>query len=64
MTFLEVLYYVVGIFGGVMTGLNGMVVLVEKYKSYIERGKETKEKDPSACLAASDGLSGDCEKNR
>ena len=64
MFFLEVLYRVVGIFGGIVAGLNGAVALVEKCKSYIERRKAETEKDPSASFPASDGSDDDCISNR
>ena len=55
MFFLEVLSRVVSIFAG----LNGLVSLVQKCKPYIKRRKAETEKNPSACLAASDGSSDD-----
>ena len=61
---LEVLSRVVGIFGGVVTGLSGLITLVEKCKPYIKRQKTETEKDPSASLPATDGSSDDCESNR
>ena len=64
MFFLEVLSRVVSIFAGIVGGLNGLASLVQKCKPYIKRDKAETEKDPSACLAAPDGSSGDCESNR
>ena len=64
MFFLEVLNRVVSVFAGIVGGLNGLVSLVQKCKPYIKRDKAETEKDPSACLPASDGSSGDCERNR
>lgn len=54
MFFLEVLNRIVSIFAGVVGGLNGLITLTEKCKTYIKRNKEQTEKDPSA-----DGSSGD-----
>ena len=62
--FLEVLNRVVSIFAGIVGSLVGITTLTEKYKSYINRRREQTEKDPSACLPASDGSSGDCVSNR
>ena len=59
MFFLEVLNRVVSIFAGVVGGLNGLIALVQKCKSYIDRQKAETEKDPSASLPASDGSSDD-----
>ena len=59
MFFLEVLSRVVSIFAGIVGGLNGLVSLVQKCKPYIKRRKAETEKNPSACLAASDGSSDD-----
>ncbi len=64
MFFLEVLNRVVSIFAGIVGGLNGLIALVQKCKSYIDRQKAETEKDPSASLAAPDGSSGDCVSNR
>ncbi len=64
MFFLEVLYHIVGIFGGAVAGLNGAVALVGKYQAYIERRKAKTEKDPSASLAATGGSDDDCISNR
>ena len=64
MFFLEVLSRVVSIFAGIVGGLNGLVSLVQKCKPYIKRDKAETEEDPSACLPASDGSSGDCVSNR
>ena len=64
MFYLEVLNRVVSIFAGVVGGLSGLITLVEKCKPYIKRQKAETEKDPSACLPASDGSSGDCVSNR
>ncbi len=63
MFFLEVLYRIAGIFGGAVAGLNGVVALVEKCQTYMERHKAKKEKDPSASLAATDGSNDDCISN-
>jgi hypothetical protein len=64
MFFLEVLNRIVSIFAGVVGGLNGLITLTEKCKTYIKRNKEQTEKDPSACLPASDGSDDDCLGNR
>ncbi len=64
MGILDIMSRVVGIFGGIVTGLSGLITLIEKCKPYIKRQKAETEKDPSACLPASDGSSGDCESNR
>ena len=64
MFFLEVLNRIVSIFAGVVGGLSGLITLVEKCKPYIKRNKEQTEKDPSACLPASDGSDDDCLGNR
>ena len=59
MGILDIMSRVVGIFGGIVTGLSGLITLVEKCKPYIKRQKAETEKDPSACLAAPDGSSDD-----
>ena len=64
MFFLEVLNRMVSIFAGIVGSLNGLIALVQKCKSYIDRQKAETEKDPSACLAASDGPKDDCTSNR
>ena len=64
MFFLEVLNRVVSIFAGVVGGLNGLIALVQKCKSYIDRQKAATETDPSASLAATDGPKDDCISNR
>lgn len=64
MFFLEVLSRVVGIFTGIVGGLNGLIALVQKCKAYIDRRKAETEKDPSASLAASDGSADDCLSNQ
>ena len=64
MFFLEVLNRVVSIFVGIVGSLNGLFALVQKCKTYIERRKGKTEKDPSACLAASDGSADDCLGNQ
>ena len=64
MFFLEVLNRIVSIFAGIVGGLNGLITLTEKCKTYIKRNKEQTEKDPSACLPASDGSDDDCLGNR
>ena len=64
MFFLEVLNRVVSIFAGVVGGLNGLIALVQKCKSYIDRQKAKTEKDPSASLPASDGSNDDCASNQ
>ena len=64
MFFLEVLNRIVSIFAGVVGGLNGLIALTEKCKTYIKRNKEQTEKDPSACLPASDGSNDDCTSNQ
>lgn len=64
MFFLEVLNRVVSIFAGIVGGLNGLIALVQKCKSYIDRHKVETEKDPSASLAASDGSADDCLGNQ
>ena len=64
MFFLEILNRVVSIFAGIVGGLNGLIALVQKCKSYIDRQKAETEKDPSACLAATDGPKDDCTSNR
>ena len=64
MFFLEVLSRVVGVFAGIVGGLNGLISLVQKCKPYIKRDKAETEKDPSASLAASDGPKDDCISNR
>lgn len=64
MGFLDITSRVVSIFSGIVGGLSGLIVLVEKCKPYIERRREQTKKDPSASLAATDGLSSDCISNR
>ena len=64
MFFLEILNRVVSIFAGIVGGLNGLIALVQKCKSYIDRQKAETEKDPSACLAAPDGSDEDCLSNQ
>ena len=64
MFFLEVLSRVVSIFAGIVGSLVGITTLTEKYKSYINRRREQTEKDPSACLPASDGSNDDCTSNQ
>ena len=59
MGILDIMSRVVGIFGGIVTGLSGLITLIEKCKPYIKRQKAETEKDPSACLAAPDGSSDD-----
>ena len=56
MIYLEILSRIVSILVGIAT-------LAEKCKSYIQRHKGRTEKDPSACLAASDGSEDDCISN-
>ena len=43
MFFLEVLNRVVSIFAGIVGGLNGLIALVQKCKSYIDRQKASDE---------------------
>ncbi len=64
MFFLEILNRVVSIFAGIVGGLNGLIALVQKCKSYIDRQKAKTKKDPSACLAATDGSNDDCSSNQ
>ena len=64
MGILDIMSRVVGIFGGIVTGLSGLITLVEKCKPYIKWQKAETENDPSVSLPASDGSSGDCESNR
>ena len=56
MIYLEILSRIVSILVGIAT-------LAEKCKSYIQRHKGRTEKDPSACLAASDRSEDDCIRN-
>lgn len=55
---------VLDIIGRVVSILVGLATLAEKSKSYIKRSKEKTVKDPSACLAATDGSKDDCISNR
>ena len=64
MGILDIMSRVVGIFAGIVSGLSGLIALAEKCKPYIKRRKGQTEKDPSACLAASDGSSDDCVSSR
>ncbi len=59
MGILDIMNRVVGIMTGVINAILGAVALTEKYQSYIKRSKEETAKDPSACLPATDGSSGD-----
>ncbi len=64
MFFLEILNRVVSIFAGIVGGLNGLLALVQKCKSYIDRQNAETEKDPSASFPATDGPSGDHNSDR
>ena len=64
MGILDIMSRVVGIFGGIVTGLSGLITLAEKCKPYIKRRKTETEKDPSASLPASDGSADDCLGNQ
>ncbi len=64
MGILDIMSRVVGIFAGIVSGLSGLIALIEKCKPYIKRRKEQTEKDPSTSLPATDGSNGDCESNR
>ena len=64
MGILDIMSRVVSIFAGIVGGLNGLIALAQKCKPYIKRHKVQTEKDPSTCLAASDGPKDDCISNR
>ena len=64
MFFLEALNRIASIFAGIVGSLVGITTLAEKCKPYIKRRKAETEKDPSACLPASDGSNDDCTSNQ
>lgn len=64
MGILDTMSRVVGIFAGIVSGLSGLIALVEKCKPYIKRFGKRTEKDPSASLPASDGSDEDCISNQ
>ena len=54
---------ILDIMSRIVSILVGLATLAEKSKSHIKRHKGQTEKDPSACLAASDGPKDDCISN-
>ena len=64
MGLLDIIGRIVSIFGGIVSGLTGVLALTEKCQSYIERRKGQTKKDPSASFAASDGSADDCLGNQ